>query len=112
MNYLVNLHDKWKSKRVLHVNTLKEWCIQSGTAYFPQGNDEVPTWNGSKEGGVWFGGELTEEQRLGEFTTMMHNTPGSTTLAEHPIETEDARAVHLPPYQLPQTYCKTVQQES
>ena len=121
MNYLLNLHDKQKSKRVLHVNMPKEWCISSGTTYFAQENeeenDEGPTWKDSKEGGVWFGAELTEEQQceveklLGEFTTVMYSTPGSTTLAEHPIKTGDARLVRLPPYQLPQAYRKTVEQQ-
>ena len=47
VNYLVNLHDKQKNKRVLHVNMLKEWCIPSSTTYFAQ-DDEGE----SDEGGI------------------------------------------------------------
>ena len=33
VNYLVDLHDPRKSKRVIHVNMLKEWRILTSTKY-------------------------------------------------------------------------------
>lgn len=41
VNYLVNVHDKQKNKRVFHVNMFKEWCIPSSTAYFAQDDGEM-----------------------------------------------------------------------
>ena len=48
---------------------------------------------------------------LGKYQGVFQDQPGSTTLAEHPIETNDARPVRLPLYRLPQVYRETVQAE-
>ena len=64
-----------------------------------------------------FGEQLTAEQRgtlralLGEFSSVMSNTPGQTTLAEHRIETGTARTVKLPPYRIPHAYRGAVEKE-
>lgn len=48
---------------------------------------------------------------LGEFSEVIQDRPGQTTLAEHNIECGTARPVRLPPYRLPHAYRETVRQE-
>ena len=63
------------------------------------------------------GEQLTAEQRdelctlLEEFSGVMSNMPGVTSMAEHRIETGNARPVKLPPYRIPQAYRETIQLE-
>ena len=47
-------------------------------------------------------GTVTEV--LQEFTDMIKSEPGRTMLAEHRIETGDARPIRQPPYRLPYAY--------
>ena len=46
-----------------------------------------------------------------EYSDVFDNKPGSTTLAEHRIETGSAKPVRQPPYRLPQAYLETVQKD-
>ena len=48
---------------------------------------------------------------LGEFSEVIQDQPGRTTLAEHNIECGTACPVRLPPYHLPHAYKETVRQE-
>ena len=77
--------------------------------------DEIPVWRELGSGtfsaeDIRFGDQLTAEQRgtlralLGEFSSVMSNTPGQTTLTEHRIETGTACPVKLPPYRIPHAY--------
>ena len=63
------------------------------------------------------GEQLTAEQMaelctpLREFSGVMSNMPGVTSMAEHRIKTGNARPVKLPPYRIPQAYRETIQLE-
>ena len=46
----------------------------------------------------------TVTEILQEFTDMIKSEPGRTMLAEHRIETGDARPIQQPPYRLPYAY--------
>eukprot|EP00731_Ephydatia_muelleri_P021177 Em0013g904a len=66
---------------------------------------------------VHMGEQLTPEQKtelctlLKEVPGVMSNIPGVTRMAEHRIETGNARPVKLPPYRIPQAYRETIQLE-
>ena len=119
VNYLVDLYDRRRRKRVLHVNMLKEWKTPTSSSYLaleelPE--DEIPGWD--DEGGeVHLGEDLTAgqkyelEQLVTEFTDVLSSIPGETRLTDHHIETGNARPVRLPPYRLPQAYRDSVQIE-
>ena len=120
VNYLIDMHDRRKRKRVFHINMLREFLSNSSaacTSYW-SGNldvdedDEIPVWNGSRadngaEDSPQFGLHLTKAQRdevdalLCELSAVMSNTPWITHLTEHRIETGSARSVRLPPYRPP-----------
>ena len=56
--------------------------------------------------------QLLQLQRvLAEYSQVLQNQPGHTSLAEHKIETGTAHPVRLPPYRLSQAYRSTVQRE-
>ena len=116
VNYLIDMHDRRKRRRVLHINMLKKWHVPTNNNYLAQegtstedGEDAIPTLN--REGGeATIGEQLTSAQRgeikalLESFADVLQATPGYTHLCEHQIETGDARPVRLPPYQLPHAY--------
>ena len=54
---------------------------------------------------------LQLQQVLAEYSQVLQNQPGHTSLAEHKIETGTAHPARLPPYRLPQAYCSIVQRE-
>ena len=54
---------------------------------------------------------LQLQQVLAEYSQVLQNQPGHTSLTEYKIETGTARPVRLPPYRLPQAYRSTVQKE-
>ena len=123
VNYLIDMHDRRRRKRVLHINMLKQWHESVSANYLAQegsteedGEDTIPTWGGGG-GEAVISEELSEEQRgeirtlLASFADVFQATPGYTKLCEHRIETGDARPVRLPPYRLPHAHRETVQQE-
>ena len=130
VNYLIDMHDRRKRKRVFHINMLREFLSNSSaacTSYW-SGNldvdedDEIPVWNGSRadngaEDSPQFGPHLTKAQRdemdalLCELSAVMSNTPRKTLLMEHRIETGSARSVRLPPYRIPHAYREKVEKE-
>ena len=104
VNYLVNLHDRHKSKRVFHVNMLREWHAPTSTNYFIEEatddtdlEDVMPSWRDKEGGQIKFGEELSSEQKeklkevLDTYTDVLTATPGCTNLASHTITTGDAR---------------------
>ena len=123
------MHDRRKRHRVFHVNMLREFYSDSNQQVVGWAEDmetdlheEIPVW---KEGeavtvdSCHMGEQLTVEQRaelclLREFSGVMSNMPGVTSMAEHRIETgnlSNARPVKLPPYRIPQAYRETIQLE-
>ena len=63
------------------------------------------------------GKQLTEQQKtqlqsiLAEFEDVLQPKPGQTTLAEHHIQTDNAKPVKLPPYRLPHAYHEQLHKE-
>ena len=63
VTYKVNVFNRRKWKRILHVNMLRKWCVPAGDAYWAEEvadgvDDEIPTWDE--------GSEPTGEPVLGE----------------------------------------------
>ena len=125
VGYLVDMHDRRKRRRIFHINMLREWVVPASTGYWMEeveeiDEEDVPVWkegsNESFEQAV-FGEQLSDVQRrelealLEEFSEVMQDRPGRTTMAEHNIECGTARPVRLPPYRLPHAYRETVKQE-
>ena len=126
VNYQIDMHDCRKHKQTFHVNMLRQWYTPKNEAYLAQDAthmdlEEVPVWNGSGDTlkvKPLLGKRLSSSQRaelevlLETFRTdVIRDTPGSTTLIEHSIQTGDAHAVCLPPYRLPYAYRDTVKEE-
>ncbi|KAL5481323.1 hypothetical protein EMCRGX_G021459 [Ephydatia muelleri] len=122
VNYVIDMHDHHKRKRVFHINMLREFHSSSSpgpssTACWTEEQDrgvdeqdDIPVWNGVEEDAdaeVQMGEQLSEVQRqelralLNEFRTLFSNKPGRTGLVEHCIETGTARPIRLPPCRSP-----------
>ena len=112
MNYVIDMHDRRKRKRVFHINMLREFHSSSSpgpssTACWTEEQDRGADELGVEEDAdaeVQMGEQLSEVQRqelralLNEFRTLFSNKPGRTGLVEHCIETGTARPIRLPPY--------------
>ncbi len=81
---------------------------------------DMPSWNGGAEGeeqGPVISEHLDSKQRvelgdiLQEFSNVLRNEPGRTSLAEHRIETEASKPLRQPPYRLPHTHRQAVLKE-
>ena len=82
------------------------------------GDEDILFWSdGAPEDQPLIGKQLDKKQLLqlqrvlAEYSQLLQNQPGHTSLAEHKIETGTACPVMLPPYRLPQAYRSTVQRE-
>ena len=115
VNYVVDMADRRKRKRIFHVNMLKQWHTPTHTNYLAEEVDDeedVPVWNedAGTETQPTLGDQLSDSQQeqlhevLQDFTDVMKSEPGRTMLAEHRIETGDARPIRQPPYRLPYAY--------
>ena len=128
VNYTIDMHDRRKRKRIVHVNMLREFyqpSDQTAVGYWCEEADsdgqeeEIPVWRDDstlpKE--PVFGEQLNQLQKeelagvLAEFAAIFSNTPGRTQLAEHRIECGPARPIRLPPYRILHAYRAAVQQE-
>ena len=125
VNYMVDMHDRRKRKRIFHINMLLEFhmpkvldinCLMEEVTREGQ-DDDIPVWNECPHGQPTLGKELDEAQHeqlrglFGDFTDVLGNCPGKTELVEHRIETGAASPVRLPPYRLPHAYRERVQEE-
>lgn len=125
VNYLVDMSDRKKRKRVFHVNMLKKWQVQQSTGYLmrevgdeeEEEEEEILTWDGGEDGEPRIGKQLTVAQKkeligiLKKYEGVLQKLPGQTKLAEHSIHTGDTPPVRLPPYRIPQAYRKTVEED-
>eukprot|EP00731_Ephydatia_muelleri_P034136 Em0048g12a len=116
-------HIKW----VFHVNMLREFYPDNHQQVVGWAEDmetdlqeEIPVWKDGEAvtlDSCHMGEQLTPEQKtelctlLKEVSGVMSNIPGVTRMAEHCIETGNARPVKLPPYRIPQAYRETIQLE-
>ena len=99
VNYLIDMHDRRKRKRLFHINMLREYLSSPAvsTSYWSESgtdvdeDDEIPVWKEVSAGVVHYGPQLTEQQRtdldslMSEFAQVLANTPGRTQFAEHCI---------------------------
>ena len=121
VNYAIDMYDRRKRRRIVHVNMLKEWHIPTSVSYFASEEEtigeEIPVWN---EGGgaPVMGDQLTGPQQqellsllMARFGDVMQSTPGQTGVCHHRIITGDHGPVRLPPYRLPHAYRESVKKE-
>ena len=125
VDYLVDMHDTRKRKRILHVNMLQRWYSPSVTDSFSAEDiaddweeNDVPVWKeGASDQQPKIGTQLNNcqrnelEQLLSEFRSTLQNRPGHTNIVEHRISIGTARPIKLPPYRIPHAYRETVQKE-
>ncbi|KAL5469182.1 hypothetical protein EMCRGX_G030400 [Ephydatia muelleri] len=114
VNYLINMEDHQKRRRVLHINMLREFlptdisvvccCWAEGkTDADVDVEEEIPVWKPVSSNCNWisvqFGVQLTEKQKkkliaLSEvFSVVLSDTPGRTALVKHHIENGTARLI-------------------
>ena len=129
VNYEVDMGDTRKRRRTFHVNMLQKWheptvaslWVDDTTAEDGDEDEgeDIPTWDGrpTTDDGPTINPELTEAEKrqldclLEEFSDILRNEPGHTTLVEHGIHSGTARPVKLQPYRLPQVYREVVKEE-
>ena len=127
VDYLVDMHDRWKRKRVLHINMLQKWHKPTVTATSYMADEvpvdreetEVPVWNedDGSDPKLMIGSQLTSDERkemeelLQRYASVLQNQPGRTTLVEHRIYTGTANPIRLPPYRIPYAHRDAVQKE-
>ena len=123
VNYLVDMGDRKKRKRVFHVNMLKKWQIQESMGYLmkevedEENEDEIPTWDGGEDGKPRLGEQLTDVQKkelgdlLRKYDSVLQKFPGETKLAVHSINTGDTLPIRLPTYRIPYAYRAKVEEE-
>ncbi len=113
VNYELDMSNRRKRKRILHINLLRKWHTPVEVNYLAMEDDsddwdsDVPAWNSGDS-------ELDDQQSviidrltpdqmaelrqiLEEFSDVLRNEPGRTDLAEHKIETGSARPLRQPP---------------
>ena len=125
VTYAVDMADKKKRRRVLHVNMLRKWNSPTSMSLWTDGGsiteneDELPLWgdaNKEKEGPV-INSQLSPEQQaelqslLSNYADVLSNAPGRTDQAQHCIEVTDTKPIRQPPYRLAQAYRDRVKQE-
>ena len=130
VDYMINMHDRRNKRRVFHVNMLKQFhCSTDENSSFLVSDtgessaenevpdDEIPSWNSNQNGYPKIGDQLSVSQRcelqklLDEFTDVLKDKPGRTTIVEHTINTGMANPVRLPPYRVPHAYREMVESE-
>ena len=100
---------------------LREWHDETSLALLTDAEeDEVGdmlSWYSSESGRPTVNEHLMTDQHgdvnqlLEEYSDVFSIKPGSTTLAEHRIETGSAKPARQHPYRLPHAYRETVQKE-
>ena len=112
------MSDRQKRKRIFHVNMLHQWHRPSHTSYLAEevvheedDDEDIPLWDGGEsDTQPVINKELSSEQKrelenlLKEFSDVLKDEPGRTTIAEHTLETGAATPIRQPPYRLPHAY--------
>ena len=92
-------------------------AIPDHSAIRDEGEDCVVFWKEDGGESPVFSDKLTPQQAgeltmlLQEFSDVLCNEPGLTTITEHGIDTDTTRPIRLLPYRLPHTYQDTVKSE-
>ena len=127
---MINMHDRRNKHRVFHINMLKQFHSSSDvhSSFLVRDMEEcgiendlpddgIPSWNSGQNGQPTIGKQLSVSQRnelqqtLDEFTDVLQDKPGRTTIVEHTINTGTANPVCLPPYRVPHAYRDNVESE-
>ena len=99
---------------------LRQWHRPSQTSYLvevvheEEGDEDIPLWDGGEADTQPV---ISREQKrelhslLEEFSDVLKDEPGRTTIAEHSLEIGSATPIGQPPYRLPHAYRETVQEE-
>ena len=125
VTYEVDMFDKHKRKRVFHVNMLRKWNTPTQLSMWtdegdPDEHDELPLWGRkgeAEDAHPQISDQLDQGQQtellslLKAYSDVLSSEPGRTTLAQHAIETGDARPIRQPPYRLAHAYCELVKTE-
>ena len=127
VNYLVDMHDTRKRKRIFHVNMLRKWNQPPTPSFWAEeaqeehtDSEEMPLWSNCPEkikAEPNIGAQLTKAQGtqltalLQGFCTSLQDKPGRTTVTMHHIPVKSNSPVRLPPYRLPHAYREAVQKE-
>ena len=125
-NYVIDMHNKQKCHCTFHVNMIKRWYepVERGTTSFlmteeAPGGKDVLTWDNTVSDKPAVGDQLSTSQ-WEELQQVIQDYPnvfifstrsGLTRLAEHKIETNQAKPVCQPPYRLPHAYRDMVKGE-
>ena len=122
VNYEVNMFDKRKKRRVFHVNMLRQWHTPTATSFMaetvtPLEADDIHVFDAGLSSQPRLGEHLSVSQGANltalveEYSPVLSNQPGRTTLAEHDIVTTDTTPIRLHPYRLPHNYRNAVKEE-
>ena len=125
VTYEVDMFDRRKRRRILHVNMLRKWHPPAESAYWAEDvtdelDNEIPTWDGGPtytEGGPVMGDQLDPTQKgelqqlLEGYPEVVRDRPGRTTLAEHHIHTGTSPPVRLAPYRLAHAHRGIIEEE-
>ena len=122
VNYLVDMADRRKRRKIFHINMLRKWNEPASHNYFVEekvgdGEDlEALAWNGG-EGEPVIGEQLSLKQKQ-ELQRLLHRhrssltqIPGRISVVEHGIPVGDEAPIPLPPYRLPHAYRDHVKEE-
>ena len=109
VDYLVDMHDRRKRKRILHVNMLRKWHnpTVAATSFaaedvpFDSGEYDVPVWKkeDTAQPQPAIGEQLSTNERreveelLRQYSSVLKDQPGHTTLTEHLIHTVDTHPI-------------------
>ena len=119
VTYEVDMMDRKKRKRTFHVNALKSWNSPvPAVLYVAECGDVEPlTWNEPASEEAPEPVNLTADQQRDleklkeEFSDVISDVPGRTTVVEHHIATGDATPIRRPPYRLPHALRETLGEE-
>ena len=93
IDYLVEMPDKRKTRRVFHINLLKKWETAATVCSLVEevNEEEFPDWKTTQ---LMMGAHLSQQQKqeieqvLSEFEYVLQAKPGRTSVSEHVINTD------------------------
>ena len=113
VTYVIDVPEKRKRERTMHVNALKMWETPQGQILsIVEENGEEET-DKEKERND----ELTESQKkqldklLQKHSKVLSTTPGRTTLLQHTIDTGDSRPIRCVPYRIAHAWIDKLKME-
>ncbi len=120
VNYLIEMPNRRKSRRIYHTNLLKKWETPSVGCYSAEEVEEedFPDWKADQQALPKVGSQMSSQQKedlhkiFTEFEDVLQSKPGKTVLTEHTIGTNNSeRPIRVPPYRIPHAYRDAVAKE-